>query len=254
MAQKPNRPTYKLGDSISAGTFRKYLEHFYNGHLRLAGKALKDGHGAIERPTFYAVANALLATGDFKTGERFRLSQVAISEISGASRKSVRRVLKLLETLGAIRVVDSSKRPGGGMPVKVYTLTYSEHVHAVLTDADRDKERDRWKRPLRHAGEEDTGHHNPSALGTTTPINETHNPNQWVPQPHNRNLQEQERADSDESSPASSSLSPTARDDAAKPDVSTEGALDELLAGLEDEPVVRSVDERWTQLAADIPG
>lgn len=228
MVKNHTSKTYAIGDPISAGTFRKYIEHFYNGHLRLAGeKFLQDGSGAIERPTFVAVAHSLLATGDFKTGERFRLSQVAIAEISGVSTKSVRRVLRLLEKLGAIRVVDTSKRPGGGMPVKVYTLTYSEHVHAVLSDNDRDKARDQWKRPQRTAEAPDAREHNPSALGTTTPITREHNPNQWEPQPHNRNLQEQERTDSDKSSPAPLVAEPAARDGATKKEIDW---MDELLS------------------------
>ncbi|MFB4348619.1 hypothetical protein [Microbacterium sp. CR_7] len=222
--------TYSIGDPISAGTFRKYIEHFYNGHLRLAGeKFLQDGRGAIERPTFVAVAHSLLATGDFKTGERFRLSQVAIAEISGCSPKSVRRVLRLLEKLGAIRVVETSKRPGGGMPVKVYTLTYSDHVHAVLSDQDRNKARDQWKRPQRAAQASDTREQNPSALGTTTPINRDHNPNQWGPQPHNRNPQDQERTDSDRSSPAPLVAEPLARSGADRQESDADW-MDELLS------------------------
>lgn len=235
MAQKP---TYKIGDPISAGTFRKYIEHFYNGHLRLAGeKFLQDGSGAIERPTFVAVAHSLLATGDFKTGERFRLSQVAIAEISGCSPKSVRRVLRLLEKLGAIRVVETSKRPGGGMPVNVYTLTYSKHVHAVLSDTDRDKAREQWKRPERSAASESTRDHKPSALGTTTSINRDHNPNQWVPQPHNRNPQEQERTDSDKSSPAPVVAPPSARDGAEREAETGLDWIDQILLDIPDGPL-----------------
>lgn len=205
---------YKIGDPINAGTFRKYIEHFYNGVLRKAGNILGDGQGAIQRPTFVAVAHSLLATGDFKTGERFRLSQVAIAEISGTSTKTVRRVLSLLEKMGAICVVGTSKRPGGGKPVKVYTLTYSQNVHEVVTDKDRDKLGERWKRPQRKKNVESEGRSNPTAMGVTTPLNGNHNPIQWEPQPYNKNLQEQERNDSDESSPAPVVAQPSARDGA----------------------------------------
>ncbi|MCC2030347.1 hypothetical protein KEC56_12630 [Microbacterium sp. YMB-B2] len=223
MARKHN---YKIGDPINAGTFRKYIEHFYNGVLRNAGKVLGDDKGAIERPTFVAVAHSLLSTGDFKSGERFRLSQVAIADISGASTKSVRRVLGLLEALGAIRVVDTSKRPGGGKPVKVYTLTYSPSVDEVLRDLDRNKLGERWKRPQRLKQTDSDGRTNPSAMGVATPLNGRSNPIQWEPQPHNKNLQEQERKDSDKSSPAPSSLSPSARDGAA------DDAYDERLSSI----------------------
>lgn len=231
MAQKP---TYRIGDPINAGTFRKYIEHFYNGILRNAGNIIGDGRGAIERLTFVAVAHSLLATGDFKTGEKFRLSQVAIAEKAGASTKSVRRVLNLLEVLGAIRVVEMSKRPGGGKPVKVYTLTYSQNVHEVLKDKDANKLRERWKRDERHAVEESNVPHNPNAMGTTTPFNVPHNPIQWEPQPHNRNFQEQERNDSDESSPAPVVAPPAARDGAASVDEEDLSWVDEFLRNLTD--------------------
>jgi hypothetical protein len=235
------KPTYRIGDPINAGTFRKYIEHFYNGHLRLADENfLKDGGGAIQRPTFVAVAHSLLATGNFKTGERFRLSQVAIADISGTSPKTVRRVLALLEKTGAIHVVGKSKRPGGGKPVKVYTLTYSEHVRDVLRDEDRNKLGERWKRPKRLKKTDDDGRSNPTAIGAPTPFNGHTNPIEWVPQPHNRNHQEQEKNGEEESSPAPIVAMPPARDGAAVVDEEYENdsawlsdpGLDLLLADL----------------------
>lgn len=169
---KPTPTKYAIGDRIKKGTFESFVRHFPNQWLRNAGKILNDSYKSLDRVSFYAVARALIEIGDFKTGENFRLSQVAIADISGASTKTVRRVLKLLEKTGAIRVVAESKRPGGGTPVKNYTLVYSEHVHEVLTIRDRNHNRDAWKQPQR------------TAPGSTTPVRQVVQPHAVGSTPH----------------------------------------------------------------------
>lgn len=196
MSNKTTMPN--VGDAMSVGIYRQYILHFYNGILRDAGKLLGDGKGSIQRAGFYSVANALVAAGDFKTGENFRLSQVAVADISGKSTATVRRVLALLEYFGAIEVVDLSRRAGGGKPVKVYRLVYSSHVRKVIKDGDRNRNRDHWKREDRGSN----GHCNPIAMAPATPANGSYNPSQCELEPHKRNVEERITNGSDESSPA----------------------------------------------------
>jgi hypothetical protein len=172
MAQKPTqKKTYKVDDPMSKGAFQSFIRHFPNYWLREAGKILGDGHKSIDRVAFYAIAHGLVEVGDFKTGENFRLSQIAIADITGTSPKTVRRVLALLEWAEAIRVVELSRRPGGGTPVKNYQLVYSSRVDLALKAADRNAHRDRWKREPRQKSSDDP------AVGNTTPVQE-------VTQPH----------------------------------------------------------------------
>ncbi|KJL23139.1 helix-turn-helix domain-containing protein [Microbacterium foliorum] len=233
MTYKSTPIKYNIGDRMKKGTFESFIRHFPNQWLRSAGEILGDQYKTLDRLSFYAVAHALIEVGDFKTGENFRLSQLAIADISGASPKTVRRVLSLLEKTGAIRVVAESKRPGGGTPVKNYTLVYSEHVHQVVTIRDRNLDRDLWKRSDR------------SALGSTTPV-------QWVAQPHpvgsttppsgehNPTIGMSMNVDTNESvtsvpSSASTVAQPTASDDAGEQENREKKmpTVEELTAGME---------------------
>lgn len=233
MAHTPKQ--YKIGDPMSKGTFESFIRHFPNQWLRDAGNILEDDYKTLSRVSFYAVAHGLVEIGEFKSGEDFRLSQVAIADITGTSPKTVRRVLALLEKTGAITHREDSKRPGGGTPVKNYALTYSKYVHQVLTVLDRNVNRDEWKREPRTktadsltSGSTTPMHQvaEPHSVGSTTPANREQNPTTGV----FMNVQA-----------SSSSLSPSARSDEAKEErnelinaVGSPWTFDDLFAGLDD--------------------
>lgn len=228
MAAQPRKNTlHKLNQPMSKGTFQAFIRHFPNQWLRNAGVILKDGHGSISRVHFFAIAHGLVEVGDFEGGSNFRLSQVAIADITGASLKTVRRVLALLERSGAISVVDKSRRPGGGTPVKVYQLVYSQGVQVALNAKDRNAERDSWKREPR------TPSTDKLTVGNATPVQEG-----TQPQPVGN------------ATPASGERNPTkgmsmnvqSASEASAPSPSPNGSLPDGRAEASEEPK-KSVDE-----------
>ncbi|MFB4348610.1 helix-turn-helix domain-containing protein [Microbacterium sp. CR_7] len=243
MGKNSTPKTYIIGASMNKGTFESFIRHFPNKWLRNAGKILGDNYTSMERVSFYAVAKALVEVGDFEDGSNFRLSQMAIADICGASPKTVRRVLNLLEMTGAIEVAEKSKRPGGGTPVKNYRLVYSQNVHDVTQIKDRNRDRDLWKREPR--GGKALGSTTlvqpvaqPQALGSTTLPSREHNPTKGMSMNINTNAH---------TPPSSEPSAPSG----VRGEESNTSSVDEvfdidlLLGGVEDEEP-QSMDEKVT--------
>lgn len=109
--------------TLSAMEFRVFIEHFPT-------RALEKRD--LRRSTFGYVAFIFAQHGDYASGTRFRLSQKALADITGVSRTTVRKVLDLLERVGAIEPVD--ERPGSAV---TYRLRRSPFVELVLEKQDR---------------------------------------------------------------------------------------------------------------------
>jgi hypothetical protein len=113
--------------SLSAPDFRYFLKYFPEGVLQAQG---------VKRHALWGVGMALAQYGDYERGTGIRVSQLTLSQDAGLSHNTVRKVMDLLKTVGAVEVTDKQRR--GGTPSENYRLRRSPFVRETLELKDRD--------------------------------------------------------------------------------------------------------------------
>lgn len=140
MAYKPTQKRPADPGTLRPFEFQEFVQFFPDAALTKA---------KIKRSAFVAVSMMLSRHGEFKTGLRIRPSVGTLADESGASRPTVRKVLRYLLDLGAIVKTADHRNSGGGSPVTEYRLYRSPVVDEVLTHL-RDRDFGRGsRRPLK---------------------------------------------------------------------------------------------------------
>lgn len=196
-------------DALKPFEFQEFVQHFPNAALVKA---------KIRRAPFVAVSMMLSRHGDFSNSERIRPSVVTLSDESGVSRPTVRKILAYLERLGVLVATGKHRNPGGGSPVTEYRLVRNPLVADVLRLKDR-----HWG-----SGKQETTAH--PAVENREPLSGKQRTTEWQTENHNRNPKEEKNHSSEESSsPAPTVAEPPARSGAA---VSEVDWMDELLSDI----------------------
>ena len=196
MAYKPTQKRPADPGTLRPFEFQEFVQFFPDAALTKA---------KIKRSAFVAVSMMLSRHGEFKTGLRIRPSVGTLTDESGASRPTVRKVLRYLLDLGAIVKTGDNRNSGGGSPVTEYRLYRSPVVDEVLTHL-RDRDFGRGKQETTEEG----------AVESREPLSVKQETTEWKAGDHNRKYKKRIGNSVEESpSPAFVVAQPSARDGAA---------------------------------------